>query len=270
MRSIPVLSLVVIIVASGFLLYSQPTVHAQYSPPVPEFTLTFDNESYAVPATTTTPAQYVTKDFIDVIIKNTGEYTYYAVVNESVVKLYYNIRVKDHNQTWTNCTISPNLAPSNSNYTTVKFGLGTVNPDPGGFSIWIGNITNGNQVDFQVQALLGFYTKLTQENPPCWRLSQFSIFNETGASGWSDTQTINTLKAASDAPAVNAAPNLNANAASKTITPTTLVLIAFASVISVLAIAVIHLKRQPASNRVPAASSNTEPVAIKAYNGGLP
>ena len=259
-------------VASGFFFYIQPAVHAQYSPPVPQFTLTFDNESYTVPATSTSPAQQVTKDFIDVVIKNTGEYTYYAVVNESVVKLYYNIRAKDHNSTWTNCTVSPNLAPSNSNYTTVKFGLGSVNPDPGGFSIWIGNITNGNIVDFQVQAVLGFYTKLTQANPPCWRLGQFNLFHEVGASGWSSTQTMNTLEAGSDAPAVNAAPNPNANTASKPISPTTLVMIAFATIIAVLAAAVIYLKRRPPPNRASELSaSNAEYAAsIKAYSGRLP
>jgi hypothetical protein len=72
----------------------------------------------------------------------------------------------------------------------VKFGLGKVNPDPGGWSIWIGNITTSGQVDVQVIGIDGFYTKLTAQNPPCWRLPEFSVFNETGRSAWSNTQTI--------------------------------------------------------------------------------
>ena len=185
-----VTSLLVFVMLSSSFLMIKPAL-AQISPSVPEFTLKFDNESYDVPQTNTTQGYHVEKEFIDVIINNKNPYSFYAVVNESLVKLYYNIRAKDHSQDWANAIVSPNLAPSNSNYTTVKFGLGSVNPDPGGYSIWIGNITTGSEVDFQVQGIDGFYTKLTQENPPCWRIPQFSVFNETGRSGWSNTQTIN-------------------------------------------------------------------------------
>ena len=70
-----------------------------------------------------------------------------------------------------------------------KFGLGSTNPDPGGWSIWIGNITKSGKVDVQVLGINGFYTKLI-DNPPCWRIPQYSVFNETGRSAWSTTQTI--------------------------------------------------------------------------------
>ncbi len=244
MRTILALSIVLVILTSGFLLANP--AHAQYSPPVPTFSLKFDNESYDVPATSTTQAYHVNKEFIDVIIKNDNTYSFYAVVNESLVKQYYNIRVKDHSKTWANCTVSPNLAPSNSNYTIVKFGLGSVNPDPGGFSIWIGNITNGNQVDFQVQGVNGFYTKLTQENPPCWRLPQFSIFNETGASGWSGTQTINTLEASASTPTSTAATTIAATAnAAKGISSFTITFIALTITIAIVAGALVYLKRTP-------------------------
>jgi len=166
-------------------------VMAQISPSVPEFTLKFDNESFDVPATNASQGYHVDREFIDVVINNSNTYSFYAVVNESLVRLYYNIRVKDHSSDWSNALVSPNLAPSNSNITIVKFALGTVDPDPGGYSIWIGNITSGAVVDFQVQGLNGFYTKLTQENPPCWRIPQFSVFNETGRSGWSSTEIFN-------------------------------------------------------------------------------
>lgn len=138
----------------------------------------------------------------------------------------------------------PNLAPSNSNYTIVKFGLGKVDPDPGGFSIWIGNITDGNQVDFQVRGVDGFYTKLTEENPPCWRIPQFSVFNETGQSGWSSTQTINTLEASNstptEIPSATLTPNSTTNALNEITVPVSIV----AVTIAVSAGALVYLKRR--------------------------
>jgi hypothetical protein len=235
MRLIVVLLLALVILGSGFLLDRQP-VAAQYSPPVPAFTLKFDNESYNVSPTGTTPGYYVDNEFIDVIIKNTNQYSFYAVVNSSLVKLYYNIRVKDHSQNWANCYVSPNLAPSNSNYTTVKFGLGSVNPDPDGSSIWIGNITNGNQVDFQVRGVDGFYTKLTQQDPTCWRLSQYSVFNETGASSWSPTQTM-------DRPENPISTPTQTPLAANDISPLTLIVSTVTAVVAVSAGALAAIKR---------------------------
>ena len=102
---------------------------------------------------------------------NTIPYSFYAVVNDSIVKTYYNIRFKAHSQDWTDANVSPNLAPLNSNYTTINLGLAALIQTPAGFSIWLGNTTTSGQVDFQVRGVDGFYTKLTAENPPCWRNS---------------------------------------------------------------------------------------------------
>ena len=158
----------------------------QISPNVPTFTLKLEDDSYNI--TNATGTYRIPIKFIDVVITNTGDLSHYAVVNETIVKLYYNIRVKDHNAIdW--ALVTPNLAPSTTGYTTVKFGLGSTNPDPGGWSIWIGNLTKSDQVDIQVLGINGFYTKLI-DNPSCWRIPQFSVFNETGRSAWSSTQTI--------------------------------------------------------------------------------
>jgi hypothetical protein len=159
----------------------------QISPNVPNFTLKIEDDSHDV--TNATGTYHLNIKFIDVVINNTGELSNYAVVNETLVKLYYNIRLKDHNQDWSSAMVTPNLAPSTTELTTVKFGLGSTNPDPGGWSIWIGNITKSSKVDVQVLGIDGFYTKLI-DNPPCWRIPQYSAFNETGSSAWSTTQTI--------------------------------------------------------------------------------
>ncbi|MCL5948846.1 MAG: hypothetical protein M1490_00005 [Candidatus Bathyarchaeota archaeon] len=185
MRTKIALLLIFVILASG-LIAIEPAF-TQISPNVPTFTLKIEDDSRDIVNATGT--YYVQIRFIDVVIKNDAPLSHYAVVNESIVKLYYNIRVKDHNQDWTTAIVTPNLAPSTANYTTVKFGLGSTNPDPGGWSIWIGNITSSGQVDFQVLGVDGFYTKLV-DNPPCWRIPQYSVFNETGRSAWSNTQTI--------------------------------------------------------------------------------
>lgn len=182
MRAKVAVFLIFILLPSSLIMI-QPAL-TQFSPAVPGFTLKIDDKSYDV--TNATGTYHVEKEFIDVVINNTNPYSFYAVVNDSIVKLYYNIRFKAPSQDWTEAYVSPNLVPLNSNYTTVEFGIGSVNPDPGGFSIWLGNITSG-QVDFQVRAVNGFYTKLTAETPSCWRIPELSGFNETGSSAWSTT-----------------------------------------------------------------------------------
>jgi hypothetical protein len=177
--------LLIIALLSSSLITVEPAI-SQTSPAIPEFTLKLEDRSRdEVNASGT---YHIEIKFIDVVIKNTAPYSFYAVVNDSIVKLYYNVHIKGHSQDWADATISGNIAPQDNN-TTVKFGLGNTNPDPGGWSIWLASITNDSQVDFQVRGVEGFYSKI-QDNPLCWRNPNYSVFNETGRSAWSDTQTI--------------------------------------------------------------------------------
>jgi len=189
MRTHVALLLILVILGSG--LISLKPAGTQTSPSIPQFTLKLEDDShYVVNASGT---YHLEIKFIDVVIKNTSPYAMYAVVNDSIVKLYYNIHVKGHSQDWVDALITSNLAPQNKppndNQTIVKFGLGATNPDSGGWSIWLGNITTDKQIDFQVRGVEGFYSTI-KDNPPCWRNPDFSVFNETGRSAWSDTQTI--------------------------------------------------------------------------------
>ncbi len=179
-------SLLIFVLFTSTLFLVKP-VSTQTSPTVPEFTLKLEDDSHDV--VNASGIFHIEIKFVDVVIKNTTAYSFYAVVNDSIVKLYYNIHVKGHSQDWAEATISGNLAPQN-NGTTVKFGFGDTNPDPGGWSIWLGGITNESQLDFQVRAVNGFYTQIADTSPHCWRNPNFSIFNETGRSAWSETQTI--------------------------------------------------------------------------------
>jgi hypothetical protein len=178
--------LLIIALLSSSLIFIEPTT-PQVSPAIPEFTLKLEDRSRDEINASGTYHKEI--KFIDVIIKNSVPYSFYSVVNDSIVKLYYNVHVKGHSQDWADATIFEHIAPQDKN-TTVKFGLGNTNPDPGGWSIWLGNVTNESQIDFQVRGINGFYTQISDELPICWRNQNLSIFNETGRSAWSDTQTI--------------------------------------------------------------------------------
>jgi hypothetical protein len=178
--------LLVAVLLACCLIYARP-VDPQTYPAIPQFTLKLEDDSHDIVNSSGT--FHVEIKFIDVVINNTVPYSMYAVVNETIVKPYYNVHIKGHTQDWKDATITGNLAPQ-KNSTTVKFGLGSTNPDPGGWSIWLGSITNESQIDFQVRAVEGFYTKVADVGAICWRNPNFSVFNETGRSAWSDTQTI--------------------------------------------------------------------------------
>ncbi len=228
---VPVTVLLILLLSVCFLLMLETPLpgQAQISPGVPRFSLKINDQSYDVePRSTIDPFTgekvqisdgfHVDKKYIDVIIENPDTHSFYSVVNESVVKVYYNIRVKTNlDDDWRSDTnSSSNLAPTEeTNYTIVSFGYGTQNL--GGLKIWLGDLTPGTTVDFQVRAVDGFYTKTTEEDPICWRLTEFNVFHETGHSSWSETQTItipeNSPTATPTEPAANSSNFLGAPSA---------------------------------------------------------
>jgi hypothetical protein len=232
MRTKVALLLIFVLFASGLILVKPAST--QTIPAVPEFSLKLEDDAHNVVNSSGTFQEEVM--FVDVVIKNTTSYSFYSVVNDSIVKLYYNVHVKGHSQDWADATISSNLAPQN-NGTTVKFGLGSINPDPGGWSIWLGDITNETKIDFQVRAVEGFYTQIADASPHCWRNPNFSIFNETGRSAWSDTQTI-TIPNTSASESVTSTPTEILSVANFLL-PVSVVVAA--AVIVVLASALIYL-----------------------------
>ncbi len=193
---------------------------AQNNTPIPEFTLRIADDSYNVAPTftidpytgqnlTTQAGYHVEKRFIEVIIKNPSIPSTY--VNGSLVQLFYNIRVKGHYQIWGGeSTSGDNLAPSESEYTTIRYGFGQENPDPGGFSIWLGYIAPGGMVDFEVEAITGYYTKVLGTPDICFRNPEYNVFTQTGKSGWSEAQTLT----------IDPVPTLNPTP-SYTLSPTT-------------------------------------------------
>jgi len=211
------LLLVVILVVSSLMILP---INAQTTskPSIPEFTLKFFD--------------YGDYPSIEITIRNQP---YISTVNGTPAKLYYNFRTKNHEAThWrTQYDYSPNSLPlqRTSNYSTLFF-----QPD----------YYSGNKVDFQVEALLGYYDYVYIPDHPF--IPPSKVF-ETQSSGWSLTQTF-TMP---DTPTPN--PTLNPTQTNKTTiylsTETLLAIIAAIAIIA-LSIAVgtllLHIK-QHASNQ---------------------
>lgn len=61
--------------------------------------------------------------------------------------------------------------------------------DPDYYSVRLAGASDGSQVDFQVESLVGYYTQVMASPVPGFRNSDYYVFNGQ-SSGWSDTQTI--------------------------------------------------------------------------------
>mgnify|MGYP005847404431 CR=1 FL=1 len=203
------------VIVSGLAFSITPfrTVQAEASipkPSVPEFTVKFVDNSYDVPPVygvdpytgknvITQGGYHVENKTIDVTIKN-QPFTSYRNENGSLVGLFYNIRVKGHFEDWTGEPTSENyIYRSDSEYTVKSYTLGE-----NGLGI-----TAGGQVDFQVEALIGYYSRVYGTPVPPFMESYWDVF--TGeSSGWSETQTLTIPSSASspaDSPSPASSPN---------------------------------------------------------------
>jgi hypothetical protein len=84
--------LLIIALLLSSLIMIQPAIN-QTSPAIPEFTLKLEDRSHDV--TNASGTYHLEIKFVDVVIKNTTPYSFYSVVNDSIVKLYYNVHIKD-------------------------------------------------------------------------------------------------------------------------------------------------------------------------------
>jgi hypothetical protein len=165
-------------------------------PAVPEFTLKFVEHPFDVAPITTIdphtgknetiqPGYRVQNRSIEVIIKN-QPFTPYEDSNGNHINLYYNVSSKGHYENnwyhyppWWRAL--PIIAFDND-YTILSFTLDVYYDDQ--YAFWLGDISAGGQVDFRVQALIGYYAY-----PLYDRTLEYNVF--TGeASDWSETQTL--------------------------------------------------------------------------------
>jgi hypothetical protein len=212
------LSVLLIAMLSSGLIFTSltciSTVQAESSitkPSVPEFTLRFVDNSYDVPPTFSTDpytgksvmakdGYHVENKSIEVTIKN-QPFTNYKDSQGNNIMLFYDVRWRGHFEDYWHEFSSANnylvassslmdsgsLIYPNAPSTMLSYTLGE---NHNGNIPSIGDISAGGQVDFQVQAFIGYYTTIQGTPDPLFhRNTEQHVF--TGeASGWSKTQTI--------------------------------------------------------------------------------
>ena len=207
-KSFALILILIIAISSLSLLMVKPaSAQSIPKPSVPEFTVKYVDNSYDVPPTYETD-QYTGKTIvthdgyhvdnrsIELRIKN-QPFISYNDSNGNTIRLYYNFRYKGgFTDTWTYYPENsngqsvihyngglgndfemypPTYSASNSEYTIVLLRLSLLGPP-------IGNqeIPDGVNVDFQVQAMIGYFTR-----------NNYGYIILTGqSSDWSPTQTI--------------------------------------------------------------------------------
>jgi len=156
-------------------------------PSVPEFTLKFVAHPYDVPPTygidpytgknvTITEGYHVLNKTIEVTIKNQPSNPY---------SLYYNVSMKGHYENdWTYIPNGDKCYPaSNSDYTVIS--ISEYYSRPAG----VEKVTDPIQIDFRVEALIGYYTRIYGEYIFLIGQTYHDVF--TGeTSSWSNTQTL--------------------------------------------------------------------------------
>ena len=171
-------------------------------PSTPEFTVRLAGYPYDVPPVTsadpyagenvTYSGYHVDNKTVEVTIENQPFIPYTDSFGNSV-NLYYNISLKEHYEN--NWTYYPHntyqvdyLQASGSNYTVVSFNL-TASFRDGyfGLSGLSGGIPAGGEVDFQVQALTGYYT---YSREPLYPMDVYDVKFTGQSSDWSNTQTV--------------------------------------------------------------------------------
>ena len=184
-------------------------VLAASKPSVPQFSLKFVSHPYNVDPTYTTnpytgetiiesPGYHVENKSIEVTIKN-QPFSPYRTADNNYVALCYNISVKPHySNDWEYYPRMYSQIPltaSKGDYTITAFGsdirifeVGNEYKSESQYSFNI-NLPDSGQLDFRVEALIGYYTSVQEYWPiPGGPFYKFTFFGES--SGWSNIQTI--------------------------------------------------------------------------------
>jgi len=182
------LALILILTASSIIMVQSASASVP-KPSVPEFTVRYVDHSYEVPAiydtdpytgkTVLTQAGYhVQNSSVEVIIKN-QPYTSYRNENGSLVWLYYRIVFKGHFESWDienwdSGAINRKIydyyptgycvPSSESENTVIAYGFAGNNGTDTAYkySHNLGNVSIGGRVDFRVQAIIGYSTRINE------------------------------------------------------------------------------------------------------------
>jgi hypothetical protein len=184
-NKIRLLLMIILLVASTTLITK--LTYAESAPSAPEFTAQYVDNSYNIPPTygtdpytgqtiITSPGSHVDNQTIVVTIQNQPFTPYQDSQNGTTIQLYYNIRSKGHFENFTSDTdLGSNglsgVAASSSATTVVYFDIAN----------W--GVTVGGQIDFQVQAFIGYTYYNEQE---CFTANVVTV----GESSWSNIVTV--------------------------------------------------------------------------------
>jgi hypothetical protein len=198
-----------ILIVSGLIIVESTSAQSIYKPSTPEFTLGYADNSYDVPPSTSTstnpytgqktnttiPGYHVDNKTIELTIKNQPFTSYES--NGQIINFYFNVRSKGHfAQNWTTLYSPDNgyvTEDPTSGYTKISYILGEDFPFASGY-----DLNQGGQVDFQVEALIGF---VARDASTFW--APWGFNGET--SSWSNTQT---LKIPETSPSPSSNPTL--------------------------------------------------------------
>jgi hypothetical protein len=223
MKKLFTILLICMLFSSSFVICSNVTFAGAASiskPSIPEFTLQFVDKSYDMPPTFSkdpyTSETVITKEgyhvdnrTIEVKIKNPSV-TFYTDSQGKNVEVYYDLRWKGHfddywyeyssnsrDYTYRAVDYEANSDGSwraNVPYTTVTYVVGT-NREDGKFVYGynlplLGDVSVGGQIDFQVQAFIGYYTRVEGSADPFTHKPEERLVFTGESSGWSKTQTV--------------------------------------------------------------------------------
>jgi hypothetical protein len=193
------LILVVVLAASSLIMVESASAQSIPKPSIPEFTAQIVAYPYDIPTThsidpytgkdITNQGYHVENRSIEVRIKNQP----FTTFNDSgwIVDFYYNVRVKGHYaQNWTelyNPIVNPELYSVGSQYTIFNYPEEYSGSE--GMHFGIGTFPVRGQVDFQVEAMMGYVHRVYNPNAK----EQYNMFPwvfDGELSGWSNTQTV--------------------------------------------------------------------------------
>jgi hypothetical protein len=174
MRKLATLLLITVLTVSSLLMVGSAFAQSIPTPSVPEFTVKVA-DSKAIEAT----------------IKNQPFVPYYDSSSGWNISLYYNIRIKGHSeQNWTILYLIEDVpTQSNSNHTILSYPLSDENTNSYILGDKILEFPFSSQVDFQVEAMIGYIHRVLDPNATS-QLDLYPYVFTGEESGWSSTQTI--------------------------------------------------------------------------------
>jgi hypothetical protein len=188
--AVALVALLVVLAASVLLVQAQSAIP---KPDVPTFSIKIVDHSYDVSATTSIdpytgqtinhPASHVENYTVDIAIKNQPGAS-------STVGFYYNVLVKGHYaENWSKMYYQgEGPRPSNSDYTTISYLLlPTTSDGEQGYNIvsqdWrystnsISNIPSNSPIDFQIEAMVGYWSRTIEFNSQHFTLQENTFSN---------------------------------------------------------------------------------------------